>query len=206
MKAIKRDNKEEATISKSSSAKLSFLKSGLLAAILLIFALVAFSATASAAVINVPADYPMIQQAIYNVTAENRTIEVNATAYNAQGTPETVDVTKSDIIIRSVNGRAVIDADGADDHVFNVTDQTNVTLKGFEIRDARGTSQDVAGIYMHNASECNISNNIMTNISATGTYAAIGIRLYVSNNNTFSSSTTISNINRLSNNYQTINR
>ena len=146
----------------------------------------AFSATASAAVINVPsAGNETIQQAINNATAGD-TILVNATAYNVQGTTETVIVNKSDIIIRSVNGRAVIDANGADDHVFNITDQTNVTLQGFEIRDAHGTNQDVAGIYMYNASDCNISDNVVTNISAIGDRNfACGLYLESSNNNTF---------------------
>ena len=156
----------------------------------------AFSATASAAVINVPSTgNETIQQAINNATAGD-TILVNATAYNAQGIAETVDVNKSDIIIRSVNGSVVVSAGGASDHVFDITDQTNVTLQGFEIRDANGTSQDMAGIYMNNASECNISDNTVTNISVTGDYYAYGITLEEgSNNNTFNSSITIYNIN-----------
>jgi hypothetical protein len=164
MKAKKRD-KREATEneSKVSPEKISLLKKSALAAILVIFVFVAFSATASAAIIKVPDDYATIQQAINNVTAENRTIEVDATAY--AGTTETVIVNKSDIIIRSVNGRAKVTAGGASDHVFNITDQRNVTLKGFEIRDARGTTQSVAGIDMYNASECNISNNVVTRTS-----------------------------------------
>ncbi|MEA2075251.1 MAG: choice-of-anchor U domain-containing protein [Euryarchaeota archaeon] len=177
------NKKEEATESESN---VSFLKKSALAAILVTFAIVAFSATASAAVINVPAGYTTIQEAINAVDATNRTIEVNATAY--AGTTETVVVNRSDIIIRSVNGRAVVSAGGADDHVVNITDQTNVTLEGFEIRDATGTTNRVAGIFMHNASDCNISDNSVTNISATG-YNAYGICLGDSNNNTFSSST-----------------
>jgi hypothetical protein len=44
----------------------------------------------------------------------------------------------------------------------------------------------VAGIYMYNASECNISDNFVTNISATGSEDAYGILLdYSSNNNSF---------------------
>jgi hypothetical protein len=161
-----------------------------LTATLVIFVFVAFSATASAAVINVPsAGNETIQQAINNATAGD-TILVNATAYNAQGIPETVIVNRSDIIIRSVNGTAEVSAGGASDHVFNITDQTNVTLEGFEIRDANGTTQNVAGIYMNNASDCNISDNSVTNISTTGNYDAYGIYLsYSSNNNSFHTST-----------------
>jgi hypothetical protein len=162
-----------------------------IAAIVAICALMLTSSVASAGVINVPADYPTIQQAINNVTLANRTIEVNATAYNAQGISETVDVTQSNIIIRSVNGQAVVSAGGASDHVFNITGQTNVTLEGFEIRDAHGTTRDVAGIYISNARECTISNDTVANISAV--YDVYGIRLLWSDSNTFAN-TSVSNI------------
>ena len=99
---------------------------------------------------------------------------------------ETVDVTKSDIVIKAFNEtKPVVSANGASDHVFNITNRTNVTLQGFEIRDAYGTNQSVAGIYMYNASECNISNNFVTNISATGGYIACGVWLNASDNNIF---------------------
>ena len=139
-----------------------------------------------------PEDYATIQQAIDNVDAGNRTILVNATAYNAT---ETVVVDESNITIRSINGRAVVKADVQNDHVFNITGQTNVTLEGFTIRDAKGTSKSVAGIFIDNASGCNISNNLVRNITATSGYDAWGIYLRSSNNNTFGSSTTISDIN-----------
>jgi len=142
--------------------------------------------------IRVPEDYTTIQAAIDNVTAENRTILVNATAYNALGVTETVDVTKSNITIRSVNGSAVVTAGGANDHVFSITGKTNITLEGFTIRDAGGTSKNVTGIFMRNATACNISNNVVTNITATGSYLASGIWLDHSHNNTFSSNTTVS--------------
>lgn len=102
---------------------------------------------------------------------------------------------KSNIIIRSVDGRAEVKAGGADDHVFDITNQTNVTLQDFEIRDARGTSQNVAGIYMYNASECNISGNVVTNISTGDAKKVVyGIYLASSSDNTFSSSTTVYNL------------
>jgi hypothetical protein len=62
-------------------------------------------------------------------------------------------------------------------------------LLGFKIRDAHGTTQDVAGIYMYYACECKISDNIVTNISATGYYYAYGIRLYYSSGNSFHTTT-----------------
>jgi len=109
---------------------------------------------------------------------------------------ENVDVTKSDLTIYSLNGPSVTTVSASLDpntHVFNIADQTNVTLEGFEIRDARGTSQSVAGIYMYNASECNISDNIVTNISstisATEVNVAYGIRLIYSSDNSFDTTT-----------------
>ena len=88
---------------------------------------------------------------------------VGSTVHVADGTyNENVVVNKSDIIIRSDNGSSVtiVKSNTTDMHVFNITDQTNVTLQGFEIRDAYGMGiQDVAGIYMNNASHCNITDN-----------------------------------------------
>jgi len=132
-----------------------------------------------------PSNTP-IQHAIEHATAGD-TICVKDGTYN-----ENVDVTKSDLTIYSLNGPSVTTVSASLDHnthVFNIADQTNVTLEGFEIRDARGTSQSVAGIYMNNASECNISGNIVTNISATGSNYAYGIWLDSSSYNSFHTST-----------------
>jgi len=63
-------------------------------AVMLVSFLVTVPVSASPGDIRVPEDYTTIQAAIDNVTAENRTILVNALAYNAT---ETVDVTQSDI-------------------------------------------------------------------------------------------------------------
>nr|CBH39402.1 hypothetical secreted protein, containing PEGA domains [uncultured archaeon]CBH39889.1 hypothetical secreted protein, containing PEGA domains [uncultured archaeon] len=51
---------------------------------------------------------------------------------------ENVVVNKSDILIRSANGSAVtiVQSNRTDRHVFNITDQKNVTLDGFTVRDA----------------------------------------------------------------------
>jgi parallel beta-helix repeat protein len=133
--------------------------------------------------------YTSIQAAVWNASSGD-TIIVCPGSYN-----ETVTVNKSNIVITAFNEtKPIVSAvSNPNDHVVNITDQINVTLQGFEIRDANGTSKDVAGIYMNNASECNISNTIVTNISATDN-DAYGIRLYYSSNNTFSSSTAVSNI------------
>jgi uncharacterized repeat protein (TIGR01451 family) len=125
-----------------------------------------------------------IQDAIDNATAGN-TICVKDGTYH-----ENVDVTKSDLTIRSEHGPSVTTVSASlypDKHVFKITDQTNVTLEGFEIRDAHGTSQDVAGIYMYKASECNIFDNIVTNISANN--HAYGIYLSSSSDNSFVTTT-----------------
>jgi uncharacterized repeat protein (TIGR01451 family) len=127
-----------------------------------------------------------IQDAIDNATAGD-TICVKDGTYN-----ENVDVTKSHLTIRSENGPSVTTVSASlnpNKHVFKITDQTNVTLEGFEIRDAHGTSQSVAGIYMDNASSCKIFDNIVTDISATGTHNANGIYLYYSSDNSFDTST-----------------
>ena len=167
------------------------LKIDFIVAIVLIFVFMAFSATASAAVIIVPsAGNETIQQAINNATTGD-TILVNATAY--AGTTETVVVNKSDIIIRSVNGTAVVSAGGASDHVVNITDQTNVTLEGFEIRDADGQNKDVAGIYMNTTSDCTISNSVIMNISTAGSYDAYGVLVETAINLT-STDTTVCDI------------
>ncbi len=83
---------------------------------------------------------------------------------------ETVDVTKSNITIGSLLGNpsdTIVDAGGADDHVFDITNQTGVTLTGFTIRNAKGITKDVAGIYVYGSTGCKISNNVITNIWAT---------------------------------------
>jgi parallel beta-helix repeat protein len=130
-----------------------------------------------------PSNTP-IQHAIDNATAGD-TICVKDGTYN-----ENVDVTKSNLTIRSENGSSVTTVSASlspDEHVFNISDQTNVTLEGFTIRDAYGANKDVAGIYMKNASECKISDNVVTNISATGFNYVCGIWLSASDNNIFKS-------------------
>lgn len=95
---------------------------------------------------------------------------------------ETVDVTKSHITIGSLLGNpsdVIVDAGGADDHVFDITNQTGVTLTGFTIKNAKGATKGVGGIYVRRSTNCKVSNNVVTNISAIGyDYAGVGIRLY----------------------------
>ena len=121
---------------------------------------------------HVPGGYPTIQQAIDNATG-GETILVEPGRYN-----ETVAVTVSHIVIKANSTNpadTVVSATGTDDHVITITNQTNVTLVGFTIQDARGTSQDVAGIYMNTTSECTITNNVIMNISTAGSYDAYGV-------------------------------
>jgi parallel beta-helix repeat protein len=133
-----------------------------------------------------------IQDAI-NTAVSGQTIIVHNGDYS-----ENILVNKSNIVIRSANGSSVtfIKSNATDKHVVTIIDQTNVTLEGFTIRDANGTSPEVAGIYMNNTNKCTISNNIVTNISAANHSDAIGIWLVKSDNNSFSSNT-IFNLNAL---------
>ncbi len=125
------------------------------------------------AIYHVPSvAYPTIQQAIDNATG-GETILVEPGHYN-----ETVDVTVSHIVLKANSTNpadTVVSAIGTDDHVITITNQTNVTIKGFTIQDARGTSQDVAGIYMNTTSNCSITNNVIMNISTAGGYDAYGL-------------------------------
>ena len=189
MKAKKRDEKEgDESESKVSSEKLSFLKKSALAAILVIFALALTSGVASATthVVNQTAAciagdyyYSTIQAAVWNASGGDTIIVCpEATAYQ-----ETVDVNKSDINISAYNAtKPVVSANGASDHVFNITNQENVTLQGFEIRDANGSTQDVAGIYLNNTNESKIIDNKIVNISSTSPNA-YGIYLRDSSDN-----------------------
>jgi len=157
-----------------------------LIAIAIVFALAAFMPSASAAELHVGTGqtYSTIQSAINAANTVNNTIIVHDDTYK-----ENLVVNKSDLIIRSDNGSSVtfITSNQTDTHVVNITNQTNVTLDNFTIRDAYGANKDVAGIYMYNASECTISNNSVTNISAANKTDANGIWVVMSDNNSFSS-------------------
>jgi parallel beta-helix repeat protein len=72
-------------------------------------------------------------QAAINMAKPGDTIFVHNGTYT-----ENVVVNKSDILIRSANGSAVtiVESNRTDMHVFKITDQKNVRLEGFTIRDA----------------------------------------------------------------------
>ena len=197
-------------------AKMDIKKKGVwifIAAILVIFVFALTSGVASATthVVNKtaacttadpdnPINYHTTIQAAINAANPYDTIIVcpEATAYQ-----EAVNVKRSDIVIKAFNEiKPVVSAQNdPNKHVFKIDNRVNVTLQGFAIRDAFGNTNPVAGLYMRNASDCKIVDNSIFNISATGNNA-FGIRLGLSsNNNTFSSSTSISYINATSNAY-----
>ena len=111
---------------KDTSAKIALL--GFFTALLiLLFAVASVSA----------AEYQVHEgesiQAVINMANPGDTIIV----YNGTYT-ENVVVNRSNILIRSANGSAVtiVQSNNTDMHVLNITDQKNVTLEGFTIRDA----------------------------------------------------------------------
>ncbi|MEM2935589.1 MAG: right-handed parallel beta-helix repeat-containing protein [Candidatus Bathyarchaeia archaeon] len=119
--------------------------------------------------------YATIQSAV-DAAESGDTIVVHPGIY-----VETVDVTKSNITIGSLLGNpsdTIVDAGGADDHVFDITNQTGVTLTGFTVRNAKGATKDVAGISIYRSTNCKISNNVVTNMSAVGYNRALGIGFY----------------------------
>ncbi len=119
--------------------------------------------------------YATIQSAV-DAASPGDTIVVHPGIYI-----ETVDVAKSHITIGSLLGNpsdTIVDAGGADDHVFDITNQTGVTLTGFTIRNAKGTTKGVAGIYVRGSTDCRISNNVVTNIWTTEMWRGVyGISL-----------------------------
>jgi len=116
---------------KVSSAQISLRKKDTLAAALMIVILVFAVASVSAT------DYQVHEgesiQAAINMSNPGDTIIVHNGTYT-----ENVVVNRSNILIRSANGSAVtiVQSNSTDMHVFNITDQENITLDGFTIRDA----------------------------------------------------------------------
>ncbi|MGB3459832.1 MAG: PEGA domain-containing protein [Halobacteriota archaeon] len=114
---------------KDTSAKIALL--GFFTALLiLLFAVASVSA----------AEYQVHEgesiQAVINMAKPNDTIVVHNGTYT-----ENVVVNRSNITLRSANGSAVtiVVPNRTDMHVFNITDQNNVTLEGFTITDASAT-------------------------------------------------------------------
>ncbi|HID19820.1 MAG TPA: PEGA domain-containing protein [Methanophagales archaeon] len=71
----------------------------------------------------------------------------NITVHNGTYT-ENVVVNRSKITIRSANGSAVtiVQSNSTDTHVFNITDQNNVTVEGFSICDASAAPSMTKGL------------------------------------------------------------
>jgi len=82
-------------------------------------------------------------QAVINMAKPGDTIIVHNGTYT-----ENVVVNKSDILIRSANCSAVtiVQSNRTDMHVFNITDQKNVTLDGFTVRDASAAPSMTKGL------------------------------------------------------------
>jgi hypothetical protein len=121
---------------KDTSAKIALL--GFFTALLiLLFAVASVSA----------AEYHVHEgesiQAAINMANPGDTIIVHNGTYT-----ENVVVNKSNLTIRSANGSAVtiVEPKRTDRHVFNITDQNNVTLEGFTIRDASAAPSMTKGL------------------------------------------------------------
>ncbi|ATU08839.1 NosD domain-containing protein [Methanohalophilus portucalensis] len=105
---------------------------------------------------NGSGNYTTIQDAI-NAANNTDTIIVYSGTYN-----ENVDVNKSVIIISHSGNPAntKVQAASSADHTFNVT-RDNVTISGFEITNAAGTSK--AGIFLDAVQHNTISDNKLSN-------------------------------------------
>ena len=114
---------------KDTSMKLSLL-SFFAAALILLFAVASVTAT------EIPVYEGELIQAAISVANPGDTIIVHNGTYT-----ENVVVNRSNITICSANGSAVtiVVSNRTDMHVFNITDQKNVTLEGFTISDVSAT-------------------------------------------------------------------
>jgi len=136
---------------KTSSAAISLtgFSTSALVILILLFTVVSVSA----------AEYQVHEgesiQAVINIANPGDTIIMHNGTYT-----ENVVVNKSNLTIRSANGSAVtiVQSNRTDTHVFNITDQNNVTLEGFTIRDASaapGATKDVFALSLSILSEEN---------------------------------------------------
>jgi len=138
--------------------------------------------------------YCKIQDGI-NTVAPGGTVHVAAGVYK-----ETIDVTKDNLTIQSSSGNpedTIIDADGANENVVDITNCSGVTISGFTIKGAKGLEGPpwpdfIYGLHMENVSDCSLSDSVITDIVTAGTSCS-GIRLKNADDNEFAS-VTISNI------------
>ena len=125
----KEENEADKCRKKTSPATISLpgFSTSALVILILLFTVVSVSA----------AEYQVHEgesiQAVINIANPGDTIIVHNGTYT-----ENVVVNKSNLTIRSANGSAVtiVQSNRTDTHVFNITDQNNVTLEGFTVRDA----------------------------------------------------------------------
>lgn len=114
----------------------------------------------------------------HSVATSATTIYVFSGVYNATS----VTITKSNITLQGYGStKPILDAGGIGTgagKVIGLTNVTNVTIDGFEIRNAVGTS-NIYGILAESAvANCTISNNFIYGIHATGASStSVGIGL-----------------------------
>lgn len=141
------------------------------------FARCQVSAKVSPSSIQVPMQFPTIQQAIDNATA-------GATIFVANGTyREHLNINKSVAIVGEDRDMTIIDGEDAD-YVVSVTAE-NVSIQGFTITKSVHHLDD-GGIRIETSRGVVVSN---TNITRTYT----GITLYLSTGNVFSNNSILSN-------------
>ena len=121
---------------KNTSAKIALL-GAFTALLILLFAVASVTA----------AEYQVHEgesiQAVINMANPGDTIIVHNGTYT-----ENVVVNRSNVTLRSANGSAVtiVQSNRTDMHVFNITDQNNVTLEGFTIIDASAAPSMTKGL------------------------------------------------------------
>ncbi len=105
--------------------------------------------------------FDTIQDAI-NAASQYDWIGVNATLYNPNGNKvENVIVNKTGLYIKSINGRALVNATGLNSSVFRV-EVNHTKIEGFNI--TGGTN----GIYVYQANNCTLTGNKAYNNTECG--------------------------------------